>query len=159
MAWNLQTSHEEVALLMEAGLIYRDAHRWDDAAAVFKGVRALTPRSEVPDVFLGTLEFERGNLDTAITHYQAALKLNANSAYAHSHLAEVMVIRRDMEAARKHVRRAVELDPRGEIGRYARSLGEWIAMVESKAVESKTAESKTAENKAVAGKAAEGKTR
>lgn len=130
MAWNVQVSNDEVALLMEAGLIYRDARRFADAAVVFKGVRALLPKSEVPEIALGTLEFERGNLDTATTHYQAALRINNNSAYAHSHLAEVHVIRRDFAPAREHVRRAVELDPRGEVGRYARSLAEWITMVE-----------------------------
>ena len=132
MAWNIETSHDEVALLMEAGLIYRDAHRFDDAAAVFKGVRALLPKSEVPEIALGTLAFESGNLDTAITHYQAALRINSGSAYAHSHLAEAYLVRRNLDAARDHLRRAMELDPRGETGRYARSLGEWIVMLESK---------------------------
>jgi tetratricopeptide (TPR) repeat protein len=132
MAWNVQVSNDEVALLMEAGLIYRDARRFDDAAVVFKGVRALLPKSDVPEIALGTLEFERGNVDLAITHYQAALRINSNSAYAHAHIAEVQVFRRNLEAAREHVRRAVELDPRGEVGRYARSLGEWITMVEGR---------------------------
>ena len=55
MAWNVSASREELAFLMEAGLIYRDAHRFDEAAAVFRGVRALLPQSEVPEVALGTL--------------------------------------------------------------------------------------------------------
>ena len=148
MAWNVEASTDELALLMEAGLIYRDARRFDDAAAVFQGVRALAPKSDVPEIALGTLEFERGDLARAVTHYQAALRLNAASAYAHSHLAEAHLIRRDHGAARDHIRQAIELDPRGETGRFARSLSEWIAMVE------KTVE-KTVEK---AGEQATGKT-
>ena len=129
MAWNVSASREELAFLMEAGLIYRDAHRFDEAAAVFRGVRALLPQSEVPEVALGTLEFERGNLDVAVSHYENALKINAKSAYAHSHLAEAYFMRKNIAAAREHSKRAMELDKRGETGKFARSLSDLIDLI------------------------------
>ena len=129
MTWNVDASPDEIAFLMEAGLIYRDARRFDDAAVVFRGVRALLPKSEVPLVALGTLEFERGNLANAVTHYKEALKLNEKSAYAHSHLAEAYLMSNEIEPARAHSKLAIQLDARGEAGRFARSLSELMDRV------------------------------
>ena len=94
MAWNIQPSREEIAFLMEAGVIYRDARRFPEAEEVFRGVRALTPRSEVPEVALGTVQFAMGEVQKAIGHYEKALKLNAASAFAHAQLGEALVFRR-----------------------------------------------------------------
>src|SRR5438309_2279326 len=44
MAWDVVASHDELALLMEAGLIYRDAKKFQEAREVFGGVRALVPQ-------------------------------------------------------------------------------------------------------------------
>lgn len=122
MAWNLQVSQEQIAFLMEAGLIYRDAKRFQEAEQVFAGVRALAPKSEVAEVALGSLRFAEGKLDQAIRHYQNALKLKENSAFAHAQLGEAYAFGRDAESARKHLKKAIEIDPRGESGDHARSL-------------------------------------
>jgi len=126
MAWNIQPSREEIAFLMEAGVILRDARRFPEAEEVFRGVRALTPRSEVPEVALGTVQFAMGEVQKAIGHYEKALKLNAASAFAHAQLGEALVFRKDRAAAKKHLNEAVGLDPRGEIGAQARTLLELL---------------------------------
>jgi tetratricopeptide (TPR) repeat protein len=107
---------------MEAGLIYRDARKFQEAEQVFTGVRALAPKSEVPEVALGTLRFAEGKLEQAIKHYQNALKLNERSAFAHAQLGEAYCFGGDAESARKHLKKAIEFDPRGECGDHARSL-------------------------------------
>ena len=80
MKWNISPSHEEIALLMEAGYIYRDMKRFAEARDVFAAVRALTPSSELPDVALGTVSLHEGKFDAAIRHYQRALEKNPKSA-------------------------------------------------------------------------------
>jgi tetratricopeptide (TPR) repeat protein len=122
VAWNVQVPQEQIAFLMEAGLIYRDARRFDEAEQVFAGVRGLAPKSDVPEVALGTVRFAQGKFDEAIRHYQTALKLNDRSAFAHAHLGEAYIFRKDAEHARTHLKKAIEIDPRGEFGELARSL-------------------------------------
>jgi len=122
MAWDIVASKEEIALLMEAGLIYRDAEKFEEARAIFQGLRALSPKSEVPEVALGTVSFQARDFDGAVAHYQEALKLNPRSAYAYAHLGEVELFRKDKKTARSYLKKALELDPKGEFGKLARSL-------------------------------------
>jgi tetratricopeptide (TPR) repeat protein len=122
MAWNIQPSREEIAFLMEAGIVYREARRFPEAEEVFRGVRALTPRSEVPEVALGTVQFALGAVQKAIGHYEKALKLNADSAFAHAQLGEAQLFSKNRAAAKKHLDEAARLDPRGESGAQARTL-------------------------------------
>jgi tetratricopeptide (TPR) repeat protein len=122
MPWNVQTPQEQIAFLVEAGLIYRDAKRFREAEQVFAGVRALAPKSEVGEVALGTVRFAEGKLDQAIRHYRTALKVNERSAFAHAHLGEAYVFANDAASARRHLQTAIELDARGEAGEHARSL-------------------------------------
>lgn len=126
MAWTVQTPHEQLAFLMEAGLIYRDAKRFREAVQVFSGVRALAPKSEVGEVALGTVRFAEGKLELAIRHYQTALKLNERSAFAHAHLGEAYIFADEPAAARRHLAAAMQLDPRGESGEHARSLTAYL---------------------------------
>jgi len=126
MAWNIQPSSEEIAFLMEAGIIYRDARRFAEADEVFRGVRALIPRSEVPEVALGTVRFALGELQKAVAHYEKALKLNPDSAFAHAQLGEAHVFRKDRAAAKKHLDEAIRLDSRGATGAHARTLMELL---------------------------------
>src|SRR5689334_9076966 len=126
MAWDLIASKEEIALLMEAGLVYRDAEKFDEAREIFRGVRALCPKSEVPEVALGTVSFQARDFDGAIAHYHEALKLNARSAYAYARLGEAELFRLDKKAARAALSRALELDPKGEFGKMARALTSFV---------------------------------
>lgn len=126
MAWNLQPSHEEVAFLMEAGIVCRDARRFSQAAEIFTGVRSLVPKSEVPDVALGTVRFAEGDLEKAIRYYRSALSIHPGSALAHAHLGEAYLFGKKPAEARTHLKRAIELDPRGKIGDMARGLTQYL---------------------------------
>ncbi len=130
MRQKLQAPIDEIAFLMEAGMVYRDAHEFKEAETVFRGVRELLPSSEVPDVALGTLRFESGDLPGAIKLYQQAIEKNPQSAYAHSHLGEAHVFLRQPKEAREHLQRALALDPRGESGKFARGMMELLGIVE-----------------------------
>lgn len=120
--WTISPSNEEAAFLLEAGIIYRDAKNYQAARDIFSGVQILFPKNDVPEVLLGTVDFQAGNFDAAESHYRKALELNSRSAYAYAHLGEVCLFRKDKEGARNHLKTALALDPLGENGKMARKL-------------------------------------
>ena len=120
--WNVNPGREEIALLMEAGFIYCEAGRHEEARDVFAGVRALQPANETAEIGLGLAAFHRGDLPAALRHYQKALAINPASAFAFAQMGETEWFARNKDAARRHLQQAIELDPRGEFGRLARSL-------------------------------------
>ncbi len=122
--WNIAPSNEEVKFLGEAGVIYRDAKNFQAARDVFAGMQALFPNSDVPEVLLGTVDFQEGKFEAAEAHYRKALELNPRSAFAHAHLGEAYLFRKDKDAARQHFKAAVTLDPLGDFGKMARRLME-----------------------------------
>jgi Flp pilus assembly protein TadD len=122
MAWNVKPSKEEIGLLMEAGIIYRDSGKFKEALEVFRGVQVLLPKSDTVEVALGTLSFQQRDFDGAERHYRLALELNPQSAYAYAHLGEVEIFRKNKKGAEAHLKQAIKLDPRGVFGKFARSL-------------------------------------
>ena len=132
MAWSISTSKEELAFVMEVGMLYRDLRRPQEARDVFNGARILAPMSEVPEVALGTVAFQDGDFERAGRHYRRALKLNPRSAWAYAHLGELALFEMDNEQARTHLNTAIDLDPRGDHGKLARALLNLVEVVNFK---------------------------
>lgn len=124
MVPQLTLSKDEVLFLMEAGSVYRDAHRLTEAREVFAGLRAALPKSEVPEVALGSVCFSEGKYEDAIRHYQGALVKNPSSAYAFAHLGEAYLLNKQLKEAEVALKKAIELDPKGQSGKMARALTE-----------------------------------
>ena len=122
--WTVRPSSEEAAFLLEAAIIYREARNFQAARDILEGVCTLFPKHEVPEIILGTVEFQAGNFDAAEEHYTKALELNPRSAFAYAHLGEACLFRKDKDGARKHLKSSVALDPLGEYGKMARKLME-----------------------------------
>ncbi|HEX3821595.1 MAG TPA: tetratricopeptide repeat protein [Candidatus Sulfotelmatobacter sp.] len=120
--WMIAPSHEELAFLVEAGVIYREAGNFDAARDIFNGVKSLYPTHDFPEVFLGTVEFQQKHFDAAEVHYRKAIELNPRSAFAYAHLGEAFLFRKDKENARTHLKTALTLDPLGDFGKLARRL-------------------------------------
>ena len=59
--WTVAPSDEELAFLVEAGIIYRDAKNFQGARDVFTGVKELFPQYDFPEVFLAPSSSSRGN--------------------------------------------------------------------------------------------------
>ncbi|MEW6730588.1 MAG: tetratricopeptide repeat protein [Acidobacteriota bacterium] len=123
---NVNVSEKELHFLMEAGFIYRDAGKYQEARDVFRGAMALRPDSDIPQVAIGTILFVEGKLDEAIETYQAALSKQPKSAYAYAHWGEALFMKKEFDAAREKLSRAIELDPDGAFGKLARSILEII---------------------------------
>ena len=122
MTWTINPSKEEIAMLMEAGFLCRDAKKFQEARELFAGVRALLPKSDAVEVALGSVFFQQSDFDTAITQYQRALEKNPRSAYAYAHLGEAYLFKLEKEKARSFLQKAIELDARGNSGAMARHL-------------------------------------
>lgn len=129
MTWHLVPSKEEIALLMEAGFIYRDMQRFEEARQIFLGVSALFPKSEVPEVALGTVAFHQSDFKGALQRYGRALELNPSSAYAYAHAGEAHLFNNDKERARANLETAIRLDPRGDTAAFARHVLQLSEMV------------------------------
>lgn len=124
---DVNASSEEILFLMEAGLIYRDAGKFQEARDVFRGVIALRPDSEIPQVAIGSTYFAEGNYDEAISYYQAALDKEPQSAYAYAHLGEALFMKKEFDEAREKLQRAIDLDEEGPYGQMARSIMEVVS--------------------------------
>lgn len=127
MNWTLDLRPEEIEVLLEAGILYRDAGCLDHARDIFQGVRSLAPSSEIPEVGLGTVAFQRGRFEEAKKHYVRALQRNPDSAWAHAHLGEVELFMMNKEEARVHLVAAQRLDPGGPFSHMAQDL---VALVD-----------------------------
>ena len=109
--WTVAPSHEELAFLVEAGIIYRDAKNFQGARDVFTGVKELFPQYDFPEVFLGTVDFQEGHFEAAEAHYRKALEMNPRSAFAYAHLGEASLFRKDKETALKHLKDGPQARP------------------------------------------------
>jgi len=132
MAWNVNASNEEIGVLMEAAVIYRDSQKFTEAREVLEGVRALLPKSDAVQVALGVVCFQQGDFAAAARHYHLALELNPQSAYAYAHLGELDLFQKDKPKAVEHLKQAVKLDPQGTSGKLARSLLQFADVIKYK---------------------------
>jgi Flp pilus assembly protein TadD len=115
-------SSEDVALLMEAGFVYRYLGRFSEARDVFRGVRALAPANYMPDLALAGISLDEGRFEEAEAFCRRAIQLNPGSGTAYAHLAEVQLFRNDKTAATLNLRRALELNPNGPTADLAHAL-------------------------------------
>ena len=92
-------SAEELRVLLETGYILREAAKFDDAEAVFRGVIEFLPESEVPQVGLGTVFLQRGDFETAEEICRTATEKNPSSLYARVHYAEALLFEKKRDEA------------------------------------------------------------
>ena len=115
-------SKDEVVLLLEAGYLYMDMGKWDEARDVFTGAAALLPRSEVPQLALGTLEFAQGKHDKALQAYRKAQQIAPKSGLPRAHAGEALLFMGKPAEAEKELKSAIDLEPEGDGAKLARAL-------------------------------------
>lgn len=108
--------------MMEAGYVYLGLGRFKEAKEVFEGVSALTPKSEVPLVALGSIYFAQAQFAKAIQCYEKALHLNDKSSFAHAYMGEALYFSGKKQEALESLKRGVDLDPTGQSGGFANAL-------------------------------------
>jgi tetratricopeptide (TPR) repeat protein len=115
-------ARREAAILLEAGYIWMDMGKFDNARDVFAGAAVLMPKSEVPQLALGTLEFSQGRHDKALQAYRAAQRLAPTSALPRAHCGEALLFMGKVNEAVKDLKAAMDLEPDSDGARLAKSL-------------------------------------
>ena len=59
-------SKQQAMLMLEAGYLWMDLGKFDHARELLAGASLLMPKSEVPQIALGSLEFNQGHFDKAL---------------------------------------------------------------------------------------------
>lgn len=117
-------ARQQAMILLEAGYIWLEMGKFDKAKDIFTGAAALMPKSEVPQLALGALEFAQGRHDKALQAYRAAQRLAPNSSLPRAHAGEALLFMHKVPEAMKELKAAMELEPESDGARFARALVE-----------------------------------
>jgi tetratricopeptide (TPR) repeat protein len=115
-------SRHQAQIMLEAGYVWMDMGQFDKAKQIFQGAAALMPKSEVPQLALGTLEFAQGRHDKALQAYRSAQKLAPRSSLPRAHAAEALLFLGKVDEAMKEIRAALDVEPNGDGARLAQAL-------------------------------------
>jgi tetratricopeptide (TPR) repeat protein len=115
-------SREEAQILLEAGYLYLEMKKYQEAEAVFEGAGALLPHSEVPHICLGNFWFTQGEHRKALAEHRAAQKKAPKAALPHAHAAEALFFLGNAKEAVAECNTAIKLDPTGPGAELARAL-------------------------------------
>jgi len=115
-------ARSEAILLLEAGYLWMDMGEFGKSRDVFSGIAALMPKSEVPQIALGTLEFVQGRHDKALQMFRAAQRLAPKSGLPRAHVGEALLFMGKVPEAMKELKAAQEIEPEGDGARLAQAL-------------------------------------
>lgn len=118
----IPVAQSEIALLLESGYLYMEMQKWKEAEEIFTGVSALVPHSEVPLICLGNLQFSQGRYERALKYQREALQREPTSALAQAHIGEALLFLKKRSEAKAALEKAMEMDPEGDAGAFARAL-------------------------------------
>ena len=112
----------QAMVLLEAGYLWLDMGHFDKAREIFAGAAALMPKSEVPQLGLGAVEFAQGRHDKALQAYRSAQRLAPDSALPRAHAGEALLFMGKVPEALKELKAAMDLEPDGDGAKLAQSL-------------------------------------
>jgi tetratricopeptide (TPR) repeat protein len=115
-------ARQQAMILLEAGYIWMDMGKFDKAKDVFSGAAVLMPKSEVPQLALGALEFSQGRHDKALQAYRAAQRLAPSSSLPRAHAGEALLFMGKVPEATKELKAALDLEPESDGARLAQAL-------------------------------------
>lgn len=113
---------EQLRVLLETGYILREAARFDESEAVFRGVIELMPDSEVPRVGLGTVFLQRGDFAEAEAICKQAYDDFPESGYARVHYGEALLFGGKREKAEEELQGLISKKPESPHARTAQAL-------------------------------------
>lgn len=115
-------ARQQAMVLLEAGYIWLDMGKFDKAKDVFAGAAVLMPKSEVPHLALGALEFAQGRHDKALQAYRAAQRLAPKASLPRAHAGEALLFMGKVNEAVKELKTALDLEPESDGARLAQAL-------------------------------------
>ena len=115
-------ARQQAMILLEAGYLWMDMGQFEKARSVLAGVAALMPRSEVPQLALGSLEFAQGRHEKALQAFRAAQKLAPRSGLPRAHAGEALLFLGKVPEAMRELKAACDLEPDGDGAKLAKAL-------------------------------------
>jgi Flp pilus assembly protein TadD len=105
---------------LQLGVIFYRSKSYDLAIEQFQLARKQAPHS--PNVWnnLGVAYLDKGELGEAMSAFEQALKLKPDYASAYFNLGQLYDVLGDHQKARECLRRVIEYDKHGELGRRAK---------------------------------------
>lgn len=125
----IKVGEEELRVMIESGLVLREAGRLDEAEKIFEGVNELVPHSDVPLVALSSIAARRGNFERALQLCNKALQEVPESLYARVNRAEILLYQQKREEAENELREIIEADPDSPHSRTAQLLLDVARMI------------------------------
>ncbi len=117
----IELSKQHLAIMMEAGYVYLGMRRFKESRAVFEGIAAIAPGSEIPQVAVGNVDFCEGKIAQAIRRYTKALAIDPASVFAKVYLGEALYFSGKVDEATDLLKGVAKGD-RGGAGEFAQVL-------------------------------------
>ena len=121
----------QATLMLEAAYLWMDLGKFDNARELLTGAALLMPKSEVPQIVLGTLEFNQGRFDKALPVFRRAQQLAPRASLPRAHVGETLLFMGKVNEAMKELKAALDLEPDSDGAKFAEAL---IAAKESGAL-------------------------
>ena len=118
----IPVTKQQAMVMLEAGYLWMDMGKFEQARDLLQGAAVLMPKSEVPQLALGTLEFVQGKHDKALQAYRSAQKLAPKSALPRAHAGEALLFMGKVPEAMKELKAALDVEPKGEGAKLAQAL-------------------------------------
>lgn len=115
-------NRDQAKLMLEAAYLWMDLGKFDHARELLAGATLLMPKSEVPQLVLGTLEFNQGHFDKALPVFRRAQQLAPKSSLPRAHLGETLLFMGKVNEAMKELKAALDLEPESDGARFAEAL-------------------------------------
>jgi len=115
-------SKQQAMLMLEAAYLWMDLGKFDNARELLSGATLLMPKSEVPQIALGSLEFNQGHFDKALQVFRRAQQLAPRASLPRAHCGETLLFMGKVNEAMKELKSALELEPKSDGARFAEAL-------------------------------------
>lgn len=125
----VKITDEELRVMLESGLVLREAGRLDEAEKVFRGVCELMPDSDVPFVTLSSIAVRRGDFDAALRLCEEALNHQPDSLFARVNRAEILLYQKKRDEAEAELREIIRINPESPHSRTAQALLSVVQMI------------------------------
>lgn len=112
----------QAMLMLEAGYLWMDMGKLTHAKEVLAGAALLMPKSEVPQLALGTLELVQGKPDKALQAFRAAQRLAPKSGLPRAHAGEALLFMGKVNEAVKELKAAQDIEPDSDGAKLALAL-------------------------------------
>ena len=104
-------SKQQAMLMLESAYLLMEMGNWEHARETALGCALLMPKSEVPQLTIGSIEFGQQKYDKALQAYRAAQRLAPKSALPRAHCGEALQAMGKYAEAMKELVAATEIEP------------------------------------------------